>query len=212
MNLIVALLFLLQDPAAPPPSPQEKPPTEGEKARKEWEYSAQVYAYRIREDRDYLQPTFTADREWLHLEARYNYEDHDTASVWAGVNFSIGDKLKLEATPMLGVAVGQTFGIAPGLKATLTWWKLELYTEYEYLIVPSHHEDSFSYSWTELVIYPWEWLAVGGVVQRTKVYQTEWDSQRGFLARVFIKSLEVTFAYFNPTEDPVYVLGLGVSF
>lgn len=206
MNLLAAaLVLLLQDPAAPPP-------TEGEKARAEWEYSAQVYAYRIREDRDYLQPTFTADREWLHLEARYNYEDHDTGSVWMGVSFSIGDKLKLEATPMFGVVVGQTAGIAPGLKATLTWWKLELYTEYEYVINTGQHEDSFSYTWTELVIYPWEWLAVGGVVQRTKVYETDFDSQRGFLARLFFDRFEITLAYFNPTEDPVYVLGLGVSF
>ena len=63
-----------------------------------------------------------------------------------------------------------------------------------------------------MTIAPWEWLSVGLVVQRTKVYDTDFDSQRGFLARVFVKSLEITFAYFNPTEDPVYVLGLGISF
>lgn len=225
MNLLVAALLLFQDPAASPPQqtppaqeapkpppPKEAPKTEGEKVREEWEYSLQVYGYRIRDDRDYLQPTFTADRDWLHLEARYNYENHDTGSVWAGANFSVGDKVKLEVTPMLGVVFGQTAGIAPGLKATLTWWKLELYTEYEYLIDTSHHEDSYSYSWSELLIYPWEWLAVGGVFQRTKVYETEWDSQRGFLARIFIKNFDITLAYFNPTEDPVYVLGLTVHF
>lgn len=211
MNLLAAaLLLFLQDTGHHPPAETEKPA--GEELRKEWEFSAQVYAYRVREDRDYLQPTFTADRDLLHLEARYNYEDHDTGSVWAGANFSIGDKVKLEVTPMLGIVFGQTAGVAPGLKATLSWWRLELYTEYEYLINTSHHEDSFSYSWSELVIYPWEWLAVGGVFQRTRVYETEWDSQRGFLARAFVGPVEITLAYFNPTEDPVYVLGLGLSF
>jgi hypothetical protein len=200
------------EPAAQQPPAKPDPAAPGEELRKEWEYSLTVYAYRIRDDRDYLQPTFTADRDWLHLEARYNYEDHDTGSAWVGYNFSIGDKIKLEATPMLGVVVGQTAAVAPGLKASLTWWKLELYTEYEYIVVPADHNENFSYTWSELTIAPWEWLSVGLVVQRTKVYDTEFDSQRGFLARVFIKSLEITFAYFNPTEDPVYVLGLGISF
>jgi len=211
-----------QTPPAPPPTDQTppgqqpaakpEPAAPGEELRKEWEYSLTVYAYRIRDDRDYLQPTFTADRDWLHLEARYNYEDHDTGSAWVGYNFSIGDKLKLEATPMLGVVVGQTAAVAPGLKATLTWWKLELYAEYEYIVVPADHEENFSYLWSELTIAPWEWLSVGFVAQRTKVYDTAFDVERGFLARVFIKSFEITFAYFNPTKDPVYVLGLGVSF
>src|SRR3982750_2649805 len=123
-----------------------------------------------------------------------------------------GGKVKREVTPMLGVVFGQTAGIAPGLKATLTWWKLELYTEYEYMFVTADPHDSFSYTWSELTIAPWEWLSVGLVVQRTKVYETDFDIQRGFLARVFFKSIEITAAYFNPDEDPVYVLGLGLSF
>lgn len=209
MNLLAAALLIalsgvegLQDP--------EKPA--GEELRKEWELSAQVYAFRIREDRDYVQPTFTADRDWLHLEARYNYEDHGTGSAWMGVNFSVGEELKLDVTPMVGVVFGKTAGVAPGLKATLTWWRLELYTEYEVVIDTGDHEDSFSYTWSELTISPWDWLSLGLVVQRTKIYETDFDSQRGFLGRVFAGHLELTFAYFNPTEDPVYVVGVGLSF
>lgn len=205
MTLLLALALLLQDPPK-----EEKAEREG--LLKDWELSAQVYAYRIREDRDYLQPTITADREALHLEARYNYEDRDTGSLWAGYNLSTGTDLRLELTPMIGVVFGQTAGIAPGLEATLSWKGFALYVEYEYLLDTGDHDDSYSYSWSELTYDPWDWLSVGLVVQRTKVYQTDWDSQRGFLARVFIKSLEVTFAYFNPTEDPVYVLGLGITF
>lgn len=202
MTLLAAALFLLQDPAPPA----------GEELRREWEFSAQVFAFRVREDRDFLQPIFIADQDWLHLEARYNYEDLGTGSAWMGVNFSIGETVKLELTPMVGVVFGQTVGVAPGLKATLSWWRLELYAEYEHLFDTGDHEDSFSYTWSELTISPWDWLALGGVVERTKVYQTKFDSQRGFLVRVLPGPLELTFAYFNPTEDPVYVLGVGVSF
>ena len=58
--------------------------------------------YLVPDSRDYVQPTITADRDWLHLEARYNYEDLDTGSAWVGYNFGGGEKLAWEFTPMLG--------------------------------------------------------------------------------------------------------------
>ena len=38
-----------------------------------WDFSASVFGYFVPEDRNYAQPSFTADRDWLHIEARYNY-------------------------------------------------------------------------------------------------------------------------------------------
>ena len=78
-----------------------------------------------------MQPTFTADRDWLHLEARYNYEALDTGSAWVGYNFSGGETVTWELTPMLGAVFGATDGIAPGYKGSLGWKKLELYSEGE---------------------------------------------------------------------------------
>ena len=60
---------------------------------KKWEFSASAYTYFVPdsdESDDYVQPTFTADRGWLHLEARYNYEALDTGSAWLGFNFAGG--------------------------------------------------------------------------------------------------------------------------
>ncbi|HZE98477.1 MAG TPA: hypothetical protein VE981_15700 [Planctomycetota bacterium] len=186
---------------------QEPEPTE-----KDWEFYASVYAYRLREDRDYLQPTFTADRGLLHLEVRYNYEDQDTGSAWIGANLGIGEEVRFDATPMLGAVLGQTAGIAPGLKATLTWWKLELYAEAEYVFHFHDHHDNFFYMWSEATISPWEWLQVGLVTQRTRVYDNDRDIQRGLLARLKLGHVDITAAYFNPDEHPVYMLGIGVGF
>ena len=105
-----------------------------EERRKDWSFSASVYTYLVPDSRDYVQPTITADRGWLHLEARYNYEDLDTGSAWVGYNFSGGEKLAWEFTPMLGGVFGDTTGIAPGYKGSLSWWKLELYSEGEYVV------------------------------------------------------------------------------
>src|SRR5262245_10553406 len=79
----------------------------------EWSFSATAYVYVVPGDRDYVQPTFTADRNWLHLEARYNYEDLETGSAWVGYNFAFGERLAVKGTAMLGGVFGKTTGIAP---------------------------------------------------------------------------------------------------
>ena len=87
---------------------------------KAWSFSASATTYIVPDDQDYVQPTFTADRGWLHLEARYNYENLETGSVWIGYNFSGGEKLEWEFTPMLGGVFGDTTGIAPGYKVSVS--------------------------------------------------------------------------------------------
>src|SRR4051794_24681867 len=99
-----------------------------------WSFSLSAYTYFIPDDHEYVQPTITADRGHLHLEARYNYEDQNTASVWAGYNLAGGDKLAWEITPMIGGVFGDTSGVAPGYIASLSWWRLALYSEGEYVI------------------------------------------------------------------------------
>ena len=179
-----------------------------------WSYSAYAYAYIVPgHDNNYLQPTFTADRKWLHLEARYNYEALETASLWAGYNVSVGEKVTFEATPMLGVVFGDTDGVAPGYKATLTWTKLTFYSEGEYLFDTNQSSDSFFYAWSELSWAPADWCRFGLVGQRTKVYQTDREIQRGLLVGFSSEHVEFTTYWFNPDErSPTVVMALGLTF
>ena len=108
--------FAQAPPNVPVSAATNTPPDADDKA---WSFSASAYTYFVPDDREYVQPTFTADRDWLHLEARYNYEALDTGSVWVGYNFSGGEKLAWEFTPMLGGVFGDTNGIAPGYKGSL---------------------------------------------------------------------------------------------
>jgi len=155
----------------------------------------------------------TADRGWLHLEARYNYEDLDTGSAWVGYNLGGGEKLAWEFAPMLGGVFGDTTGIAPGYKGSLSWWKLELYSEGEFVIDPGDSSGNFFYNWSELTLAPWDWFKVGMVTQRTRAYQTDRDIQRGFLVGLSYKELSFTTYVFNPDESrPTVVLAVGVNF
>lgn len=178
-----------------------------------WEFSITALTYVIPDAREYIQPTITADLDWFHVEARYNYEALDTGSAWLGVNFSGGNRLAWEITPMIGGVFGETAGVAPGYRGSLSWWKLQLTSEGEYVWDARDSSSSFFYSWTELTLAPVDWFRFGLVTQRTQVYQTDREVQRGLLAGISVWQVDLTTYVFNPDDsDTIWVVGVGFSF
>ena len=182
-------------------------------AQNPWSYSITLDGYIIPNETSYANPTFTADHEWLHLEARYNYENLRTGSLWAGYNFSAGKTLVLNITPMIGGVFGRTTGISPGLETSLTYKTVELSISNEYVFDTTNHSGNFYYSWPQLTYSPTGWIRVGLVAQRTKAFQTPLDVQRGFLLGVSHKKWQFTTYVFNlGFTSASVVLETGVSF
>jgi len=216
---LAALLWVAYPLAAQTTNMTQATPTNStpvlanETVERAWSFSASVYTYIVPNADDYAQPTVTADRGWLHLEARYNYEALETGSAWVGYNFAGGEKLAWEITPMLGGVFGDLNGIAPGYKGSLSWWKLELYSEGEIVFDAGDWSDSFFYNWSELSLAPVEWFRFGLVTQRTRVYETDRDIQRGLLAGFSYKMVDLTTYVFNLDDSkPTWVVAVGVSF
>ncbi len=180
---------------------------------KAWSFSASASTYIVPDFQEYVQPTFTADRGWLHLETRYDYENLETGSVWLGYNFGGGEKLEWEITPMLGGVFGNTTGIAPGYKFAFNYWKFELSSEGEFVFDVGTSEGSFFYTWSELSISPVDWFRFGLVGQRTRAYHTDVDIQRGLLVGLSYKKIDFTTYVFNLDRDkPTWVFSVGASF
>ena len=195
---------------APTSATPDRPKDADDKA---WSFSVSAYTYIVPDGRDYVQPTVTADRDGLHLEARYNYEALDTGSAWVGYNFSGGEKLAWEFTPMLGGVFGDTKGVAPGYKGSLGWWKVELYSEGEYVFDTDDSSESFFYNWSELTLSPVDWFRFGIVTQRTRAYESDRNIQRGVLVGLSLKNVDLSAIVLNPDEDkPVFAFSLGVTF
>ena len=206
----LATLALTATASAQEAAPAEPPEAAGEPS---WEFGASGALYVLPDEEDFVQPTFKADRGILHLETRYNYEDRESASFFAGANFEFGDKVKLALTPMIGGLVGETDGIIPALEADLTIGPFEAYGEAEYVFDLGDSESSYFYMWSELSVWPTEWLRAGVVTQRTRVYRTDRDIQRGLLVGVSFKRVEGAVYFFNPgSDDHFTVVSLGVSF
>lgn len=180
---------------------------------KAWSFSVSAYTYIVPDMPVYEQPTITADHGWLHLEARYNYEALETGSMWVGYNFEFGQELAVGFTPMIGGVVGDTTGVAPGYSLSIDYEKLAFSTEGEYVFDTGDSSQNFFYVWSELSVSPKDWFRVGLALQRTKVYQTDFDVQRGFLLGFTYESLDFTAYLFNPTaSEPTVVLGLDFGF
>lgn len=194
------------EPSAAPGAGLEAP-------EKAWTFYASAFFYVVPEDRDFVQPTFMADRDWLHLEVRYNYEALDTGSAWFGVNFGGGEEIRWEVTPMVGAVFGDTTGVAPGYRVSLSWWKLEFSTEGEYVFDTDSSSDSFFYSWSELSLAPVEWLRFGIALQRTRVFDEDRDLQFGLLAGFSIGRFDASAYVFNLDEDtPTLAFSVGLTF
>ena len=125
----------------------------------------------------FVTPVVNIDKNELHLESRYNYEDLKTISFFGGYNFIGGNKFQYIITPILGVALGNTDGIAPGLKIDLNWKRFRFYSEMEYLININDNASSFYFNWSEISYAPKEWFWVGVTAQRTRIYANDLDIQ-----------------------------------
>ncbi len=178
----------------------------------EWLFNTDVNFYFIPDD-FFILPVLRADKNNLHLEARYNYEDFKTFSAWIGYNFSGGNNLEYIVTPMIGGIVGNTDGIAPGLELTFEYKNFELYSESEYLFDMKEKENNFFYNWTDLTYSPNDnlWFGISG--QRTRLYKTDLEIQRGVFAGLSIKEFELTTYLYNLFfDDPFLLVTLSKDF
>ena len=178
-----------------------------------WSFATTGYYYFIPEEDNVLTLISYADHKKLHLEARYNYEGEKTLSLFAGWRFQANGKVKFGATPMAGIAVGNTKGFVPGIELEIKYWKLDYYSETEAVVDFSTKQYDFLYLWGELGISPVESFRTGGVIQKSKLYQSELEVQKGIFAQYSFWKLTTGAYYFNPfTDSHFLIITLGIEF
>jgi hypothetical protein len=208
LTLMVVIATTLSGPVLgqePVPASASAEPT--------WSGSLSAAWYLLPEESDFIQPTFRADRNRLHLETRYAYEDRQSLSLFAGINFEFGKDVKLAVTPMIGGLVGDVDGVIPAAELDLAVRRFEAYGEAEYVFDLNDSDAKYFYMWSELSVRPLEWLRAGLVTQRTRIYKTEREIQRGPLVGFSFSKIDATFYLFNPgADDHLAVLSIGLSF
>jgi hypothetical protein len=190
-----------------------RPEVADETAESEWECSLSTSTYLVQNGRDYVNPNLVADRGWLHLEARYNYEAIKTGSLWLGYNFSFGKKLAFELTPMFGGVFGDITGIAPGYTISISYEAIAFFTQGEYFFDAGNRSDDFFYSWSELSYAPVTWFRAGIVVERTKAFGSTSDIRPGPLVGFKYKKVDFTTYWLSPgSRDAAFIFTVALNF
>jgi hypothetical protein len=179
---------------------------------REWNMEGAILGFLYTDTIALWNPSFTADHGNLHLEARYQWEDWRTASVWAGRNFAFGNELAVSVTPMAGLVFGYVNGAAPGYLIEAEWKSLYFYSSSEYVFDFADSESNFAYTWNELSV-DLDHLQFGIVLQRLRPFQSELDVQKGMLLmREQGKFLFGMYLFNLGWTDPTVVLNLAYSF
>jgi hypothetical protein len=179
----------------------------------QWRFSAWAEMFIIPGEEDFFNPTFYVRHKTLHLEARYNYEDRNTASFWAGHRFKFGKGVKFVVVPMGSIVFGNTNGLAPGLEMEIMYKKFDFYAESEYVFDFSSMDNNFFYNYSELAIRPITPLRTGIITQRTKLFETPREFQAGIFTEYYFGRCRAGVFYFSPfASNNYWIASFSVDF
>jgi len=185
----------------------------GVAAAPETTLAATGFYYAMRDQPDFGVGVVALNRGSLHLEARYNYEARDSASVFVGWKLAGGDAVTFDLTPIVGALFGSARGFVPGLEASIGYGSLDAYIEAEYVRDLEQSSASYFYAWSELGWTPAEWLRIGLAGQRTRIVSNGRDLQRGAFVQLKGGKATLSVYAFNPDSAERYVIiSLGVQF
>ncbi|RIL05184.1 MAG: hypothetical protein DCC75_11920 [Proteobacteria bacterium] len=168
--------------------------------------------YFLPSDSDLSVPVASLYWSNILIEARYNYESRDAASIWLGRPFAFGETWEFELTPMVGGIFGEIEGVAPGLKADISWRRLNLYSEAEYVFDSAGRDNNFFYSWSELTVGLLDWLRVGIVGNRTRLYDSSVELDRGPIIAIEVGPATISCTALNLDDDAIIILGASLAF
>ncbi len=144
-----------------------------------------------------------------YAEARYNYEELETASVYAGRTFASTGDLAVAISPIAGLVAGRFVGGSVGCNIAAEFKNFSLSSQSQYTFSIQAVSQNFTYSWTDLSYKLWHHLAGGFSLQQTGLYRTanKWEAGVFLLAR--FKKWSMPLYVFNPvTSHTCFILGL----
>ncbi|HOV10327.1 MAG TPA: hypothetical protein PLL90_01035, partial [Bacteroidales bacterium] len=148
-----------------------------------------------------------------YLEARYNYENLETASLYFGRAFSFGKNTSIELTPILGGVVGATNGISPGFNFNLEYKSFATSTQCQYTIDLKDIKNSFFWDWTNFYFTFSEHFGLGGAIQMLIPQSGKGIYNAGPMVRLSYKSLAAELYVYNFWEhQPTYAVAIQYAF
>ncbi|WP_207428144.1 hypothetical protein [Pedobacter sp. SYSU D00535] len=144
-----------------------------------------------------------------YVEARYNYEDLNSLSVYTGQSFEREGKLSWNFTPIAGVVLGRYTGGSVGANLSVDYGRLSLYSQPQYTLSMHRVKDNFFYHWSDLSFRLTNWLSAGISAQQTQNYKTKSVIEKGAVVELSYKKFSFPFYVYNPSgKNKYFVFGL----
>jgi hypothetical protein len=151
---------------------------------------------------------YQTKNKW-YTEARYNYEDLQTFSLYAGRTFSSARAFEYSFTPMVGAMAGKLQGGLLGLNMNLGYKNFYFSSQSQYAVSATGRNDNFFFSWSEFGYQPLTWIYGGVSLQHTQLYNTASTMEPGILLGVSIKQWTIPVYGFNIFHGEQYfVVGI----
>jgi hypothetical protein len=151
--------------------------------------------------------SFETKNNW-HAEIRYNYDEVNTISFYAGKTFSGGKDFAFSITPMAGFAAGDFTGYSLATNIDLEWKNFYASTQSQYSIGAGKEMGSFFFNWSELGYTISKNLFAGLAIQYT-LEKGENIKEPGLMAGLSFGNLSLPVYVFQPFGNERYwVVGL----
>jgi len=164
------------------------------------------------------EPLTITPQVWIYLkdyylEARYNYEDIRTASLYFGKSFYVGKQTSFEIIPMIGGVVGTINGISPGFNCSLEYKIFSASSESQYTFDMRNSDNSFYWDWTNFSFGVYKNLGVGGSVQIYLPRSGDATYTAGPMINLKFKHLLLEAFSYNIWQDrPIWAFGVQYIF
>lgn len=117
-----------------------------------------------------IEETTITPQAWIYikncyLEARYNYEDNKTISLYVGRAFQIKNG---EITPMIAAVVGKTMGVSHGINFEFKHNAFSTFTQCQYTFNLRDNNKSFFWDWSGFNFDISKYFGLGGAFQVLK--------------------------------------------
>ena len=146
-----------------------------------------------------------------YAEMRYNYEDVQTLSFFAGRIFSGGNKFTYSITPLAGYATGNFTGASLAANAEADWSNFYFSSQSQYSRSFKKEVPHFFFTWSELGYNISPKIFTGLAIQYTKQKGSN-EAEPGLVAGINFKNISIPFYVFNPFRSSYFVLGLNYEY
>jgi hypothetical protein len=172
--------------------------------------SFEQYCYLQRGERAMWVPilSYQTSMNW-RFEGRYNYEALNSFALYAGKEFSFGNKVTASFTPLAGIVAGEFRGGSAALNMLVEYKALFFSSQAQYTFSTDRASDSYIFDWCELGYNVFDWAYLGVSAQ----YTANRDMSASIVEPGVVLGMQVKswtfplYAFIPPGGQSYFVLG-----